>query len=99
MQSQKRSRVKIIQLFNTKEQTVLKPIRDAFEGEDMQTQYSVLSYRIDFYFHKHKLGNEVDELGRADGNLCNELGRQKALKTVCLLELIPTKKILIFSVQ
>ena len=35
-------------VINTKEQTVLKSIVDAFEGEDMQTQYSVLSYRIDF---------------------------------------------------
>ena len=27
---------------NTKEQTVLKLIKEAFEGENMQTQYSVL---------------------------------------------------------
>ena len=27
---------------NIKEQTVLKSIKDAFEGENMQTQYSVL---------------------------------------------------------
>ena len=40
---------------------VLKSIKDAFEGEDMQTQYSVLGYRIDLYFHKHKLAIEVDE--------------------------------------
>ena len=37
-------------VINTKEQTVLKSIKDAFEGEDMQTQYSVLGYRIDLYF-------------------------------------------------
>ena len=28
---------------------------DAFEGENMQTQYSVLGYRIDLYFHDYKL--------------------------------------------
>ena len=67
---------------NTKEQTVLKPIKDAFEGEDMQTQYSVLGYRIDIYFHKHKLAIEVDELGHADRNLGNEIQRQKALEKV-----------------
>ena len=33
-------------VINTKEQTVLKSIKDAFEGEDMQTQYSVLGYKI-----------------------------------------------------
>ena len=53
-------------VINTKEQTVINSIEDAFEGEDMQTQYSVLSYRIDLYFHKYKLAIEVDELGHAD---------------------------------
>ena len=42
-------------VINTKEQSVISAIKDAFEGEDMQTQYSVLSYRIDLYFHKYKL--------------------------------------------
>ena len=46
----------------------------------MQTQYSVLGYRIDLYFHKHKLAIEVDELGHADRNLSNETERQKALE-------------------
>ena len=64
----------------TKEQTVLKSIKDAFEGDGMQTQYSVLGYRIDLHFHKHKLAIEDDELGHADRNLSNETKRQKALK-------------------
>ena len=46
----------------------------------MQTQYSVLGYRIDLYFHKHKLAIEVDELGHADRNLSNEIERQKVLE-------------------
>ena len=33
-------------VINTKEQTVLESIKNAFEGEDMQSQYSVLGYRI-----------------------------------------------------
>ena len=49
-----------INLILKKEQTVLKSIKDAFEGEDMQTQYSVLGYRIDLYFGKYKLS--IDEL-------------------------------------
>ena len=44
-----------------KEQTVSKSTKDAFEGEDMQTQYTTIGYRIDLYFHKHKLAFEVDE--------------------------------------
>ena len=65
---------------NTKKQTVLKSIKDAFDGEDMQTQYSVLGYRIDLYFHKHKLAIEVDELEHTDENLSNETEKQKALE-------------------
>ena len=37
-------------VINTKEQTVINSIKDAFEGENMQTQYTVLNYRIDLYF-------------------------------------------------
>ena len=48
-------------MINTKEQTVINSIKDAFEGENIQTQYSLLGYRIDLYFHKHKLAIEVDE--------------------------------------
>ena len=46
----------------------------------METQYSVLGYRIDLYFHKHKLAIKVDELGHANRNLANEIERQKALE-------------------
>ena len=35
-------------IFFTKEYLVLKSIIDAFEGENMQTQYSVLGYKIIF---------------------------------------------------
>ena len=68
-------------VINTKKQTVLKSIKDAFEGEDMPTQQTVIGYRIDLYFHKNKLAIEVDELGHADRNLNNETERQKALET------------------
>ena len=67
-------------VINTKEQTVLKSIKYAFEGQDMQTRCSVLGYRIDLYFHKHKLVIEVHELGHADRNLSNENEREEALE-------------------
>ena len=38
---------RLVDVINTKEQIVLKSIKDAFEGEDMKTQCSVLGYRID----------------------------------------------------
>ena len=62
-------RFKLHDVINTKEQTVINSIKDAFEGEDMQTQYSVLGYRIDLYFHKYKLAIKVDELGHVDRNI------------------------------
>ena len=67
-------------MINNTEQTVLRSIKDTFEGEDMQTQYTVIGYRTDLYFHKHKLAIEVDELGHADINLNNEIERQRALE-------------------
>ena len=67
-------------VINTKKQTVINSIKDAFEGENMQTQYSVLGYRIDLYFHKYKLAIEVDELGHNDRNIDYEIQRQQALE-------------------
>ena len=71
---------KVHDVINTKEKTVICTIKDAFEGENMETQYGVLSYRIDLYFHKYKLAVEVDELGHADRNINDEIERQRALE-------------------
>ena len=60
-------------VINTKEQSVISAIKDAFEREDMQTRYNVLSYSIDLYFHKYKLAIKFDELGHADRNINNEI--------------------------
>ena len=67
-------------MINTKEQTIINSIKDTFEGENLQTQHSVLGYRIDLYFHKYKLAIEVDELVDTDKNINNEIERQKALE-------------------
>ena len=100
MQSQKNLGFRLDNVTNTKKQTVINSIKDAFEWEDMQTQYSILGYRIDLYFHKHKLAIEVDELGHADRNLSNEIERQKALekKLDCVfIRINPDEKISTFS--
>ena len=44
----------------------------------MQTQYSVLIYRIDLYFYKYKLAIEIDELGHNYRNIDYEIQRQRA---------------------
>ena len=64
---------KLHDVINTKEQTLINSIKDAFEGENMQTQYSVLGYRIDLYFHKYKVAIEVDELDHNDRNNDNKI--------------------------
>ena len=69
-------------IINTKEQTIINSIKAAFEGENIQTQYSalVLDNKIDLYFHEYKLAIEVDKLGNAGRNINNEIERQKALE-------------------
>ena len=67
-------------VINNKEQLVINSIKDAFEGENMRTQYFVLGYRIDLYFHKYKLAIENDELGHNNRNIDYEIQTQKALE-------------------
>ena len=67
-------------VINSKEQTVINSIKDAFEGENMQSQYTVLNYRIDLYFHKYKFAIEIDELSHNDRNIDYEIKKQKALE-------------------
>ena len=43
---------KLCDVINTKEQTIINSIKNTFEGENMQTQYRVLGYRIDLYFYE-----------------------------------------------
>ena len=37
-------------MINNKQQTIIETIKEVFEGENMQSEYSVLSYRVDIYF-------------------------------------------------
>ena len=67
-------------VIKTKEETIINSIKDSFEGEDVQTQYTVIGYRIDLYFHKYKLAIEVDELGHNYRNIDYKIQRQKALE-------------------
>ena len=41
--------------------TILDSIKNAFEGENIQTHDRVLGYEIDIYFHDYKLAVEIDE--------------------------------------
>ena len=67
-------------MINCKEQAVLESIKDSFKGEDTQTQYTVIGYRIDIYFHEYKLAIEVDGLGHNDRNIDYEIKRHRAIE-------------------
>ena len=72
-------------VIKTKEKTVLKSTKDAFEGEEEaegegKGEATHLARRIDLYFHKHKLAIEFVKLGYADRNLSNEIERKKAVE-------------------
>ena len=71
---------KLFDVINTKEQTIINSIKDTFEGENIQNQYSVLDCRIDLHFLEYKLAIEVDELGHTNRNINNKIKRQKALE-------------------
>ena len=46
----------------------------------METQYSVLGYRIHLYFHDYKLVIEIDENGQSDKNIDFQMKRQKSIE-------------------
>ena len=54
--------------------------RLGFKGENMQTQYNVLGYRIDLYFHDSKLAIKTDENGQSDRHIDHEIKRQKVIE-------------------
>ena len=43
----------------------------------MQTQYNVLGYKIDLYFHEYKIAVEVNELRHSDRNIDYEIHKTK----------------------
>ena len=45
----------------------------------MQTQYNVLSYRNDLYFHDYKLAIEIDKNGHSNSSSGYEIKRQKVI--------------------
>ena len=45
----------------------------SFKGENVQTQYNVLSYRIDLYFHDYELAIGIDEEGNSDRSIDFEI--------------------------
>ena len=51
-----------------------------FQGENRQTQYNLLSNRIDLHIHDYNLAIEIDENGHSDRNINYEIKRGKGIK-------------------
>ena len=51
------------------QRSVLTKIMSLSEGENMKTQYNVLSYRIDLYFHDYMVSIETDEKEHNNRNI------------------------------
>ena len=66
----------------------------SFEGENIQTQYNVLGYRIDLYFQDYKLTIEIDGNGLSEKNVAYEIKRQIAIEQQlgCMFIRIDTDK-------
>lgn len=43
----------------------------------MQLQYSALGYRVDLYFHDHKIAIEIDENRHCDKNINYKMDAKK----------------------
>ena len=54
--------------------------KSSFAGEIVQTQYSVLGYWIDLFFHDYKLAVEINENGHSDRIIDYEIKRQKTIE-------------------
>ena len=66
-------------MIKCEEETVLESTKNALEEENMQTQYSVLGYKMDLFFHEYKLATEDDKLGYNDRNIDCEIEKLKAV--------------------
>ena len=51
-----------------------------FASEEILLQHSVLSYKIDLYFSKYRLAEEVDEKRNKDRNIDHEIKSQKEIE-------------------
>lgn len=73
----RRLRFNLHGMINIKVKTVLVAIIDVFEKDNMETQYSLLGYRTDPFFHDYNLAIEVDKIRHTDRNIDDEIERQQ----------------------
>ena len=79
MQIQKNFKFRLHDVIKTKQQSVLEPIKDVFEGENVQSEYYILCYRVDLYFQDYKLVIDVDEFDHNVRDINYETRRQEVI--------------------
>ena len=52
----------------------------SFVGQNMRTQYYVLGYTINLYFHEKKVAMEIDENEHSDRSIDYEIKNQKVVE-------------------
>ena len=65
----------------TKEQSVLTKTESLFEVEKMQTQNTMLPYRMNIHFHDYKLAMEINENSHSNRNIDYEIKKTKSSRT------------------
>ena len=68
----------------------------------MKTNFSTLSYRIDWYFHHYKLAIEIDENRHSNRNIDYEVKRQKSIKQKLASKFIrtdPDKEVIVLELS
>ena len=71
---------KLYNVILTKEQWMLTIKMSSFVGENMRTQYYVLGYTINLYFHEKKVAMEIDENEHSDRSIDYEIKNQKVVE-------------------
>ena len=59
----------VVDAFNSKQQSINQTIKEVFEDENFQTEYSISDFRVDLYFQIYKLAIEVDEFDHSDRDI------------------------------
>ena len=67
-------------LITENKQSLLTKAIKLFANEEILLQHSVLSYKIDLYFSKHRLAIEIDEKGHNYRNINYEIKSQKTIE-------------------
>ena len=70
---------KLYNVVNRTQQTITRWIKNLLVGKNMQSEQSVLGYRIDGFFPEYCLTIKVDKSSHEDRDISYEIERQKAL--------------------